>query len=265
MATGGPSHRPALVVAATGNESRRSADRPYTIAAAPPAASDGFVAVGAVGAADAGTLAVADFSNAGATLVAPGVDIASAAPGGGVRLMSGTSMAVPHAAGVAALWAERLLTSSSARSTSSSSARASRGTVTRSRATTSAQGSSVRPERTGHARRSGLDVAAMSDDVVVDVRRIFDDLDEVAETRAGGAVRRSAAADGRVRGPGRAASAAACWRTASRASPRCAPAATTTVDEAERWGCGRSSSRRDARRSSCVMATSETRRRCGRT
>jgi len=112
MATGGPSHRPALVVAATGNESRRDADRPYTIAAAPPAASDGFVAVGAVGRAGSGALTVADFSNAGATLVAPGVDIPSAAPGGGIRLMSGTSMAVPHATGVAALWAERLLTSS---------------------------------------------------------------------------------------------------------------------------------------------------------
>jgi subtilisin family serine protease len=106
----GPYGRSALVIAATGNESRRADPDPYTIGVAPPAASEGFVAVGALKRAPEGGLEVAAFSNAGAVVVAPGVEILSATAGGGFSVMSGTSMAAPHVAGVAALWAERLLT-----------------------------------------------------------------------------------------------------------------------------------------------------------
>ncbi|WP_198157100.1 S8 family peptidase [Aquincola tertiaricarbonis] len=100
-------NRPVVIVAAAGNASNR--DRPpfYEVAVAPPAVADGFISVGAVGLSPGG-FAVAGFSNTGANVAAPGVDVVSAKPGGGLVTMSGTSMATPHVAGVAALWAQQL-------------------------------------------------------------------------------------------------------------------------------------------------------------
>ncbi|MFT3943040.1 MAG: S8 family serine peptidase [Ancrocorticia sp.] len=98
-----------LVVAASGNESRRNANPPYELNVASPAAAAGIVAVGALGRAATG-LDIAHFSNTRATVAAPGVEVISARTGGGLRSLNGTSMATPHAAGVAALWAEKLAT-----------------------------------------------------------------------------------------------------------------------------------------------------------
>ena len=99
---------PTLLVAAAGNESRRAVQPSFEIDVSPPAAAEGFIAVAALGQ-DPRGLTVAPFSNRGAEVSAPGVDILSARMGGGTTLMSGTSMAAPHVAGIAAHWAEWLV------------------------------------------------------------------------------------------------------------------------------------------------------------
>lgn len=92
-----------IVVAASGNESQREVNPDFEIAASLPAAADGVVSVGALRQ-TANGLDIADFSNTLPQVSAPGVDIISAKTGGGLVSFSGTSMACPHVAGVAALW-----------------------------------------------------------------------------------------------------------------------------------------------------------------
>lgn len=98
----------ALFVCPVGNESKRDSDLEFVCGPTLPARLEGYFSVAALEkTSNSEILRPAGFSNSGADISAPGVDILSAAVGGGLAQLSGTSIAANHVVGIAALWAEK--------------------------------------------------------------------------------------------------------------------------------------------------------------
>ncbi|KUF10652.1 S8 family serine peptidase [Pseudoponticoccus marisrubri] len=99
--------RPPLILGAVGNDCRRTISPEFETGPSSPAAARNVLSVGALAPGPQG-LCPAPFSNCGPELVAPGVDVRSAEPGGGLRSMHSSSAAMAHALGVAGLWVAAL-------------------------------------------------------------------------------------------------------------------------------------------------------------